>query len=141
MIIKVATTDDANALFELNSLFNNNADIESIRNSLAESDVEVVCIAYINDIAVGFCSGIIVKSMLYCEQRAEIEALYVREGFRKQGVGEALMNYLEMELIKYGVHHFHISTYDTNRNAKLLYEKCGYAKTGEILLDKTVNSK
>ena len=137
MEIRAADASDANDLFELNALFDNTTTVEQMKKSLRENDREIVCIAFCEGAAVGYCSGLIVESMCHSEKRADIEALYVREEYRKQGVGEALMRCLEELLALRGIRHFHINTYLSNKTAQLLYEKMGYAKTGEILMDKT----
>jgi len=138
MEIRVATVNDAEGLHALNALFENATTIELLKESLAENDREIVCIALDSGIPAGFCSGLIVKSMCYSESRADIEALYVKNGYRGQGVGKALIKFLEKALAERGIRHFHITTGTNNKNALSLYEKLGYSKTGEALLDKTV---
>jgi len=76
--------------------------------------------------------------MCYSDNHADIEALYVKDEYRGKGVGKALLKYLENELIARGIYHIHIITHATNTAAQSLYESSGYAKTGEILLDKTL---
>lgn len=138
MEVRLATIGDAEVLFILNELFENTTTIEAIKKSIIENNREIVCIAYIDGIGVGYCTGLIVKSMCYNEYRIDIEALYVRNEYRKQGIGEALVLCLEKEAISQGIYHFHINTHMKNTGAQAFYEKNGYTKTGEILLDKTL---
>ena len=138
MGVRMATVQDAADLFELNKLFDNDAAIEHIEKSLTENDREVVCIAFVDGAAAGYCSGIIVKSMCYSQSRADIETLYVKEEYRKLGIGEALIKCLEKNLVARGISHFHINTSSDNVKAQALYAKLGYKKTGEVLLDKTI---
>ena len=136
MDTRIATVDDANELFELNTLFENTTTIENIRKSLEENNAEIVSIAFIDGIAAGYCCGLIIKSMCYSENRADIEALYVKEEFRRQGVGAALIKCLENALADLNILHFHINTHSNNVGAQSLYKGLGYCKTGEILMDK-----
>jgi len=134
--VRIATLEDADDLFFLNALFENTTTIECLKKSLNENDREIVCIAFIDGVPVGFCSGLIVKSMCYSNPRADIEALFVREEYRCQGIGKALMQCLEKALIHCGIYHFHINTFADNINAQSLYKKLGFKRTGEILMDK-----
>jgi Acetyltransferases len=136
--VRIATIGDVEELFLLNELFENTTTIAAIKKSIIKNDREIICIAYVEGISVGYCTGLIVKSMCYSEYRIDIEALYVRNKYRKQGIGEALISCLEKEAISQGVQHFHINTYSTNAVALSLYKKIGYTKTDEILLDKTI---
>ena len=137
--IRKATANDANDLFELNLLFGNTTTVELMKENLTENKFEIVCIAYVDNIAVGYCSGHIVKSMCYSEPRADIEALYVREEYRGQGIGKSLILFLEKAFTERGIYHFHNSTYSDNTNALALYESIGYIKYGEILLEKSIS--
>lgn len=138
MLVRTAKIEDADALFELNSLFENETSIEQIKKSLLENDRETVCIAFIDGISVGYCCGSIVKSMCYKENRADIESLYVKDGFRKRGVGKALMLCMENTLALLGIYHFHLNTNLTNKNAQQLYEEIGCEITNEILMHKSI---
>ena len=137
MEVRIATPDDARDLFALNTLFGNSTTLECLRKSLAENDRELVCIAFVDGKAAGYCTGLIVKSMCYADSRADLEALYVKEEHRGRGVGEALLLCQEEALAARGVHHFHIVTQKDNHGARALYTKLGYTPAGEILLDKT----
>lgn len=138
MEVRTATISDAADLFELNRLFDNDTTVELIKKSLTENDREVVCTAFVAGVAAGYCSGLIVKSMCYRENRADIESLYVKEEYRKLGVGAALIKCLEERLASLGISHFHINTSLDNIKAQALYAKLGYREAGEMLLDKTI---
>lgn len=138
MEVRLATINDIDALFVLNELFENTTTREAMQNTIRENDREIICIAYINGIAAGYCTGLIIKSMCYRQQRIDIETLYVRNECRNQGIGQALIECLQKAAAAYGIYHFHISTHQANTSAQALYRKIGYAHTGEILLDKTI---
>jgi len=138
MEINIATVDDANDLFEMNTLFANDASIESIQKSLAENECETVCIAHVGGKAVGFCCGRLVKSMCYSANRVDIEAVFVKEGYRGQGIGRALIQYLENTFSERGIYHFHNGAYLNNLKALSLYASLGYQCHGEVVLEKTI---
>jgi len=137
--VRAAKIDDAEDLFALNTRFGNTTTIGLLKKSLVENDCEIVGIAVIDGMTVGFCSGLIIKSMCSGRDRAEIEALYVKEEYRKRGVGMALMKFLDERLTACGIQHFHINTHVDNKAAQSLYEKLEYKKNGEVLMDKTTN--
>ena len=138
MEMKIVTTDNIHELHELCTMFGVTTTTDTMMKTLAENDREIVCIAYIDGVPVGFISGLIVISACYAEVRAEVEALYVKSEYQRRGIGEALVKYLEKLFIAQGISHFHIATHSDNLSAQSLCKKLGYSKTGEILLDKTI---
>ena len=135
-MIYTATVKDADALLELNSLFGNETTIELLRQSIIENDCEIVGVAYIDNTAVGYCTGLITKSMCYSKCRLDIEALYVKENHRNRGIGKELLAFVEQCGISRGIHHFHINAYPNNGAAFDIYSKQGYIASGEVLLEK-----
>ena len=138
MKIKIAELEDLDSLFELNKLFDCKTTKEKIEELIKTNDREIICIAYHDDFAIGFCSGLIVKSICYNTGRMDIESLFVREEYRRNNIGMALVKFMEQEAIKRNLLHFHILTNENNSAALKLYKKLGYKVTGEILLDKTI---
>ena len=136
--IRVAAAADAPALFELNALFDNDTTLELLQRSLTENEREVVCIAELDGVAMGFCTALIMRSMCYAEPRADIEALYVKLEARRRGVAAALLRHTEEIFAAQGVRHFHVNTSSANVAALALYKRLGYAEAGELLLDKSV---
>jgi len=138
MNIKIADKNDIENIFILNKLFKNDNAIDEMNLYFENNKNEIICIAYIDNIPVGFCTGLVIKSICYKNKRMDIETLYVKEEYRQKGIGEKLIKYLEEEALLRDIKHFHIITNDENINAIKLYEKNKYKKTGEILLDKTL---
>ena len=138
MKIKIVELTDLDNLYELNRLFDNETTKEKIEELIKTNDREIICIAYDNSFAIGYCSGLIVKSICYNTGRMDIELLFVREEYRRNNIGMALVKFMEQEAIKRNLLHFHILTSGNNNAALKLFEKLGYAVTGEILLDKTI---
>ena len=135
MEIKIANKNDIENLFELNRLKGNETEREEMEKYLDSNHYEIICIAYIGNVSVGYCTGLIIKSICYKNGRLDIESLYVKEEYRKKGIGEALIKFIEKEAMAKGINHFHIVT--DNEIALSLYRKLGYNKTEEIFLDKT----
>jgi ribosomal protein S18 acetylase RimI-like enzyme len=69
----------------------------------------------------------------------DIEALYVKEEYRQKGIGRALIEFMEKEAYLKNIFHFHIVTNEKNIKTVKFYENLNYKKTGEILLDKTID--
>ena len=136
--IRTATVDDAADLFELNALFGNITNLANMKEAFVHNSEEIVCIAYDGNLAVGFCDGSLNRSICYSVNRAYVEALYVRESYRGQGIGKALLLFLIQEFSKRGILHFHTDTYSKNKTAVTLYESIGFVNEGAILLEKTI---
>ena len=138
MKIRLANINDAEALFELNKNFGNTTTIDRLKKSLESNNAEIVCVAYDGGALAGFCSGLIVQSMCHATCRGHIEALYVRDEHRRQGLAHRLIGFLEQAYAARGIKHFHIDAETDNPAALGLYKKLGYAAAGEILMDKTI---
>ena len=139
MNIKIAGLSDIENLYELNELFENETSKEEMKKFMNQNNHEIICIAYSGSVAVGYCTGLIVKSICYKNSRIDIEALFVKEEYRNKGFGKALITYMEKEASSKNITHFHINTNNGNTVAKSFYKKIGYKETGEILLDKTLS--
>ena len=138
MRIKIVDLTDLDNLYELNKLFENNTSKEVIEELIKTNDREIICMAYEDNIAVGFCSGLIVKSICYNTGRMEIESLFVRVEHRRKYVATELVKFMEQEAIKRNLYHFHILVNKDNISAIKLYEKLGFNDSSEFLLDKTI---
>ena len=138
MKIKIADLSDLDNLYELNKLFNYETSKAVIEELIKTNDREIICIAYEDNIAVGFCSGLIVRSICYNTGRMEIESLFVRDEYRRKNVATELVKFMEKEAIKRNLFHFHILVNIDNTSAVKLYKKLGFNDSGEILLDKTI---
>jgi GNAT superfamily N-acetyltransferase len=63
--------------------------------------------------------------------RADVAKMQVHSGWRKQGIGEALLKYIETIAIDHGRHLLVLDTV-TNSPAYRLYERCGWEKVGDV---------
>ena len=133
--IRLAECSDAPELKKLNDLFNgeNNNTVDAIEKSLFKNDAEIVCVAACGDELAGFCCGQFQASMCYSYEYAVITEFFIREKYRRQGVGRRLLKFTEAEFIKRGVKHFHLSTGGDNAAALALYRSSGYDVTSVML--------
>jgi len=138
VLIKIADKSDIENLYELNRLFENETTIEKMLKHFEQNENEIICIAYMNNIAAGYCTGLIIRSVCYENLRLDLEALFVKNEYRKKGIGKALLFFIEEEAKARGIYHFHAITNNHNKKARRLYKSTGFKDTGEIMLDKTV---
>jgi GNAT superfamily N-acetyltransferase len=61
---------------------------------------------------------------------AEIKRMYVRPGFRRQGIGRGLLGALEGEAVRLGATMVRLDTGDKQPEAQVLYERSGYRPIG-----------
>ena len=141
MVIRLATTKDADGLKKLNDMFNGNGcnSSEGIVASLANNHQEDVCVAEYDGELIGFCCGQVINSMCYSKNCGEIKELFVIESFRRQGVGRMLVAFMEYELKKRNLDSLKLFTGDTNRIAQAFYFSMGYEKAGEIMFHKQID--
>jgi hypothetical protein len=88
MDIRLATEYDLADLFALNELFGNSNSMAKMNEALHGETGDIVCIARVDGVAAGFCAGFIVRSVCHGNARADIEALFVREEYRRMGAGQ-----------------------------------------------------
>lgn len=142
-IVRFAQPKDAQALEKLNEAFNGSgtAGAEMIAASLAASAGEIVCVAEANGgTLLGFCCGQVHRSFCYKAPTGEITELYVAPQHRRKGVAQALIHHMEQALLCHGVVDIHLLTGDDNDAAQRLYKSCGYAISGEVHLEKELES-
>ena len=138
MKIKIVEKGDLADLFELNNLFENDNTMDKMEKDLIQNNSEIICIAYLDKIAVGYCVGTIKKSICYKNNRLDIEALFVKEECRDKGIGKALIKFIEKEALTLNIKHFHVSTNKRDKNINTFYSKLDYEITGSQL-EKTFN--
>lgn len=139
--VRLARISDAPALHEMNGEFNGEglSTPESIAESLARNENEVVVCAATETEAVGFCCFQIKKSMCYEEASAELAEMYVREKYRRMGVAKKMIELGEKYCAeKFGAKSFTVLTGKENFAAQALYKSIGYAQEDEIMLAKEI---
>jgi len=96
-----------------------------IRRAIAHESRNVV-VARDNAQLIGFAI------MSYKKDSANLDLLGVTRQYRRRGVGESLVSWLEKCATTAGIVHLHVQVRKRNLNAISFYSKFGYAVTSEI---------
>ncbi len=112
----------------LNSLFNGESNsAEQIAARLADPRrVETAILAEIDGRIIGFATLRVVPCIFFAEPYAEVTELYVEEGYRRHGVGRALVTHAEKLAREAGARKMLILTDFYNDTAQSLYRSMGY---------------
>ena len=133
MEIRRATAKDAAGVYELNNLFNGIGwtTLDLMQNVLENSAKtgEIVLVALDGDIYVGFCCCAVIRSICYAEPYCELTEIYIREKYRRSGVGTALTSAMESECEKLGINHFHLAIAFDNVGSNKMCDNLGYKQT------------
>lgn len=136
--IRRAEAKDAKYLAKLNVEFNGvGISEEEIIEGLSYSN-EIVVIALINDLPVGFACAQYFKSICYSEPYAEVTELYIMGDARRKGIATKVLDFVEKELILKGVRSVKVLTGKKNETAIKTYEKSNYIKKEEQVLQKKI---
>lgn len=134
--VRRAKAKDVKYLAKLNEEFNGvGVTEEEIIESLSYSN-EIVALALINDIPVGFACAQYFNSICYSKPYAEITELYITSDARRKGTAAKILNFIENELILKGVKSVKVLTGKKNEIAIKTYENSNYIKKEELLLQK-----
>lgn len=128
LIIRQATPADAAAVAQLNHLFNGvAADVPGIAARIERcTATERIFLAEVDGLAVGFLSLWLFPIVCYPEPYAEVSELYVSDGYRKAGVGTALMREaIEVARVE-GAAELKVNTGFRNTTAQRLYSSLGF---------------
>lgn len=140
-MVRKATVNDAEQLSLLNDEFNGEGEttIENIRISLMTNQQEVVIVDDEDGMLTGFVCVQLKKSFCYDEYMPEITEVYVRSGYRKQGIASKMIQFAENYCIKnYPLHKYELLTGEKNIVAQSVYCKLGYANDNELHLSKRI---
>ena len=134
VIIRKAEIRDIPDLIKLNDEFNGpGATLDWMKDSLMNSKNEVVFIAAVNDIVVGFICGIFWQSICYTGGfQGIIMELFVHEKYRRIGFATKLVKALEIEFVNLNVSEITLVTPITNTVGRYFYESCGYSDEKEM---------
>jgi len=136
--IRWATADDAADLVRLNDAFNGvGMTMEEIKNTLVSSN-ELVALAFIDAITVGFACAQYFKSFCYRNLQGEITELYITETARRRGIATLLIAFLVEKLKLLDVTSIKVLTGKNNENAIKTYEKSEFTKKEEVLFIKNL---
>jgi len=101
-------------------IFNHNMKDENVLYYLAES--------YEGE-ALGFISCHIQNLLHHCGKVAEIQELFVRQENRAEGVGQALVKFVEQELIVLNCSSFEVTAQNKRLQTHDFYKKMGFDQT------------
>ena len=139
MMVRIATTHDAQQLEILNKEFNGDGEtsLDNIRASLADNRQEVIVVDEQNGELTGFVCIQLKKSFCYDDYMPEITEVYVKPQYRRNSIARAMITYAE-EYCKshYPLHKFELLTGADNDGAQIVYARLGYSEDGELHLSK-----
>jgi GNAT superfamily N-acetyltransferase len=138
--IRVATEDDLGALARLNTQFNDvDTTAEQIAERLADPQcVEIPIVAEAEKQVVGFAGLRVVPQIFYAGAHAELTELFVEEGYRRRGIGQALIQFAERLAQSKGAEALVIHTGEDNYAARAFYSTMGY-EPWDVVMGKMVN--
>ena len=138
VIIRKAQVHDIPEIMKMNDILNEvGSIIESMKNSLKNNQNEIVLVAILNDIAVGFICGQLYPSICYASGlQCEVTELFVYEDYRNQGIATKLIAHLEREFEKNNVQEILLQTGKKNTIAQSFYEKNGYVDAERVVYRK-----
>ncbi|MCR8642006.1 GNAT family N-acetyltransferase [Paenibacillus sp. N1-5-1-14] len=97
---------------------------------------ELVALAVMNEVSVGFACAQCYRSICYSRPNAEITELYIVAEARRKGIATLLISFIEEELRLRGVKSVKVLTGQDNEVAINTYERSNYIKEDEQLLQK-----
>jgi len=105
--------------------FNENIIRESIKNIIEETGNKII-IAKVNGVVTGYAQ---VAKCCYLGFKpfAEIIQLLVSENNRSSGIGNAIMIFIENEMIKENIHTLKLSSQVHRSRSHVFYERLGYS--------------
>jgi GNAT superfamily N-acetyltransferase len=138
--LRIAAPSDAEALAELNRLFNQaDEPAELWAERLADPrQIEQAILAEVNGQIVGMAGLRLAPGLFYPEPQAEVTELYVLPDFRHKGVGRALLEKAEALARQAGANELLIRVDAENEPARLLYHSLGYEE-GDLSLIKEIS--
>lgn len=128
MLIRAAGLEDAGVLAPLLEAFNGPpvSEAQTRQRLSAVQGIETVLLAEVAGEAVGFASLRLVPFLSADAPRAELTELYVDPGYRRRGIGGALVRHVEGLAIKSGAAELVLLTGLDNKEAQAFYCRLGY---------------
>jgi ribosomal protein S18 acetylase RimI-like enzyme len=130
--VRGATVDDAGILAGLIAEFNGpqgGAEETAARLAACEG-TELALIAFAEAEAVGFACLRVTPAIGTQAPHALLTELYVQEGHRRHGYGEALVAHAERLALERGAGYLYLFTGQANLTAQAFYERHGYEVVG-----------
>jgi len=128
--IRLVEETDVEKLYEMCVLFNSSETAntqQGVAEYLQKTDA-IVCIAEIEQEAIGFITGVIEHNMSFNSPIGTISELFVKEEYRQNGVAKQLFEQMEEAFLSKGVNRFRTFTTLDNTNAVKFYNNRGYSQ-------------
>jgi GNAT superfamily N-acetyltransferase len=126
--VRLATIEDASVLADLNHAFNGVVELAGKLAARLEDArrLDFPILAEINGQAVGYACLRLAPCVFYPETYAELTELYVEQGWRKLGVGKALVGFAEALALQSGARELVLLTSFNNQVGQRFYRSAGY---------------
>lgn len=104
------------------------------------SDATLGYVALINDAetTVGYLVLTWGYSLEFHGRDAFVDELFIRDGYRHQGIGTQALHWAETVCQQFGVHALHLEVEHTNDPAQALYRKAGFVDHRRYLMTKWI---
>jgi diamine N-acetyltransferase len=145
---KLASTDDAEILFELRREFCEfepfpnpiDAEIDRVvlRGLLENEQFGKIWLISIESEIAGYIALTFSYSLEYAGRDALIDELYLREQFRGAGIGKQAVQFVEDYCRSENIKAVHLEVERTNKHAKALYHKTGFVDHERHFLTKWI---
>jgi GNAT superfamily N-acetyltransferase len=128
LTVRTATPADAPEIARLNRLFNGADEApENYAHRMADPRrVDTPVLAEVGGRVIGMANLRLLPAVFYSEPYAELTELFVEEGYRRLGVGAALVTFAEQLARQGGAVEMLILTGFHNHTAQQLYRRLGY---------------
>lgn len=135
--IREAVGDDAEALINLNKIYNGadhiNTDVSSVHQSLSNFSNEVVFVATKEGKLIGFACIQIYRSFCYRRPTLELTEIFVVEEMRRMKVGNSLVNKILEYAIQNEVLEVNLRVNKNNKKAIQFYKSRGLNKANHLV--------
>ncbi len=134
MIIRKVEQNDMLTVYEQVCLledfsFNINAFVKIFNHNMKDENVLYYLAESHQGVALGFISCHIQYLLHHCCKVAEIQELFVRQENRAEGVGQALVKFVEQELIVLNCTSFEVTAQNKRIQTHDFYKKIGFNQT------------
>lgn len=136
MTIRKASEEDISVLEDLFSRFSNwNLHRrESLKEAINDANGELL-VVQIDDQIAGFLHQVFFADPLHAGLNSDITNLFVKEEYRRRGVGSSLVQKALENAKRRNVIEIHVTTREDNKVAMKFYQKLGFTREG-VLFEK-----
>ncbi len=97
-----------------------------------------IYLIWINQDIVGYLVLTFGFSLEYCGRDAFVDELYLRENYRRQGIGTQALQFAEQVCRAQGIRALHLEVERKNTTAQTVYRKAGFVDHDRYLLTKNL---